>query len=70
MRKSYHVMTYAKNAIRYHKKFSNDDGFKYLRKAYGYLIEELDQNEYIPSKIRKEVVSCKRVIESLLDTAR
>lgn len=66
MRKSYHVMSYANNAIRYQKKFQSAKGLEYLRKSYRYLNQELDQNEYIPSKIRRALLDCKNTIVSLL----
>lgn len=65
MRKSYHVMSYANNAIRYQKKFHSAKGLEYLQKAYRYLNQELDQSGYIPLKIRKALLKCKNIIESL-----
>jgi len=60
-------MSYANNAIRYQGKFHSAKGLEYLRKAYRYLNQELDQKEYIPSKIRKALLKCKDTIVPLLD---
>lgn len=66
MRKSYHVMTYANNAIRYFKKFQDDKGIYYLECAKQHLTDELSKVDYHPARILRDLIHCKKQIEDLL----
>jgi len=63
-RKSYHVTTFAHNAVQYYNKYKDDDGKIYLNKAYNYLTIELAKDQYIPNKIYKGFIDLKKKLET------
>ena len=60
-------MTYAKNAIRYYKKFQDDKGIHYLQNARQYVDDELLKVDYHPANIVYNLTRCKNHKERLLD---
>lgn len=63
-RKSYHIITYAKQAIQYYIKFYDDISLKYITKAYQLITAELSKDQYIPKPIYKQFIYLKEEIES------
>lgn len=49
--KSFHAITFAKHAIRYHKRFSNQKSIDYLLKSVKYVEQELYSEKYKPRKV-------------------
>lgn len=49
--KSFHAITYAKHAKRYHKRYSNDNSISFLLKSIKFVNQELSNNKYKPYKV-------------------
>ena len=50
MRKTFHAMTYADQAIKYYKKYNNDQSIVYLQNAETWLKEEKDRKVHTYTK--------------------
>jgi hypothetical protein len=67
MRKSYHVLTYAKHANRYYERFNKaEEAQIYLNKALAYVNDELLKPGYKPYTVFQSLKNNKVKIEMLL----
>jgi tetratricopeptide (TPR) repeat protein len=70
MRKTFHVITFAENAISYFRKFVEIEEYKneairYIDMAYPYVCEELNKFEFISKTSKFKLKSLKREIEDI-----
>ncbi|MDP3479699.1 MAG: hypothetical protein Q8R88_08005, partial [Desulfoprunum sp.] len=49
--KSFHAITFAKHAKRYHKRYSNEKSIAFLFKSMNFINQELSNNKYKPYKV-------------------
>ncbi|WP_020586899.1 SIR2 family protein [Desulfobacter curvatus] len=61
-RKSYHIITYAKQALQYYDRFFDATGEKFIDKAYQLITTELSKDQYIPKSIFHEFMQLKKDI--------
>jgi len=73
LRKTFHVITYAENAIKYYKKFIdyeeyNMDAAQYLNKALDYIHNEFETTEFISYTNKRQLNNSKKSILSILNS--
>jgi len=72
LRKTFHVITYAENAIKYYKKFIeyqeyNMDATRYLDKALEYIKNEFETTEFISYTNKRQLNNSKKSILSIIN---
>ncbi len=62
-RKSYHIITYARQSTQYYNKFHDEIALEYITKAYQLITSELSKDQYIPKPIYRQFIELKKEIE-------
>jgi hypothetical protein len=63
---NYHTFVYAKNTIRYYEKFDRDKYLdSYVESSLDQLKDILSRDEYIPAKMRRELIECQNKLQAI-----
>jgi hypothetical protein len=69
LRKTFHVITFAENAIGYFKRFLNtefkNESNKYIDEAYEYIREEIDRNDFVSKKNKRKLKNLIKEINNI-----